>query len=137
MRFHCFPDYIFLTFNLLRCVQIGQFYHAANTSAAISKIDWHPWGEAGSTLLVMTVDGKLRYVCIIYVLQLHFLMINQRIRYLSRHGRASTNSHFCTREKAEGIHGRRRLGTRGCFIYPWQRQSRLGSTYSICSNKVG
>lgn len=23
-------------------------------------MDWHPWGEAGSTLLVMTVDGKLR-----------------------------------------------------------------------------
>jgi nucleoporin NUP82 len=53
---------LFLTIQLFRCVQIGQFYHAANTSAAIAKIDWHPWGEAGSTLLVMTVDGKLRFV---------------------------------------------------------------------------
>ena len=26
----------------------------------VAKIDWHPWGENGSTLLVMTVDGKLR-----------------------------------------------------------------------------
>ena len=61
MDFHCSSDYS-LTFNFFRCVQIGQFYHAANTSATIAKIDWHPWGEAGSTLLVMTVDGKLRYV---------------------------------------------------------------------------
>ena len=47
---------------LYRAVQIGQFYHAATSSAPIAKIDWHPWGEAGSTLLVMTVDGKLRQV---------------------------------------------------------------------------
>ena len=26
----------------------------------IAKIDWHPWGDAGSTLLIMTLDGKLR-----------------------------------------------------------------------------
>jgi len=44
-----------------RAVQIGQFYHASTVSAPIAKIEWHPWGEAGSTLLVMTVDGKLRY----------------------------------------------------------------------------
>ncbi|KAF8165176.1 hypothetical protein B0H34DRAFT_648691 [Crassisporium funariophilum] len=43
-----------------KSIQVGQFYHAASSSAAIAKIDWHPWGEAGSTLLVMTVDGKLR-----------------------------------------------------------------------------
>lgn len=53
---------LFSYLQLFRCVQIGQFYHAANTSAAIAKIDWHPWGESGSTLLIMTVDGKLRYV---------------------------------------------------------------------------
>ena len=40
---------------------MGQFYHASEMSAAIAKIEWHPWGEAGSTLMVMTVDGKLRY----------------------------------------------------------------------------
>ncbi|KIM46011.1 hypothetical protein M413DRAFT_441079 [Hebeloma cylindrosporum] len=43
-----------------KAVQIGQFYHASSDSAPIAKIEWHPWGEAGSTLLVMTVDGKLR-----------------------------------------------------------------------------
>lgn len=43
-----------------RSIQVGQFYHASNASAAVAKIEWHPWGEAGSTLMVMTVDGKLR-----------------------------------------------------------------------------
>jgi nucleoporin NUP82 len=45
-----------------RAVQIGQFYHGAEESAPVAKIDWHPWGEAGSTLLVMTTDGKFRSV---------------------------------------------------------------------------
>jgi nucleoporin NUP82 len=45
-----------------RSVQIGQFYHASKSAAPVSKIEWHPWGEAGSTLMIMTVDGKLRYV---------------------------------------------------------------------------
>ncbi|KAJ2916526.1 hypothetical protein MD484_g3938, partial [Candolleomyces efflorescens] len=43
-----------------KSVQVGQFYHGAQNSAPVAKIDWHPWGEAGSTLLVMTTDGKLR-----------------------------------------------------------------------------
>nr|GAT54001.1 predicted protein [Mycena chlorophos] len=43
-----------------KSLQIGQFYHAAKGSARIAKIQWHPWGEAGSTLMVMTEDGKLR-----------------------------------------------------------------------------
>ncbi|KAI0952617.1 hypothetical protein AcV7_008361 [Taiwanofungus camphoratus] len=43
-----------------KSIQIGQFYHAADTSVPIAKIDWHPWGEGGSTLMVMTIDGKLR-----------------------------------------------------------------------------
>src|ERR1700677_4813246 len=45
-----------------RSIQVGQFYHASDMSAAVAKIEWHPWGEAGSTLMVMTIDGKLRYV---------------------------------------------------------------------------
>ncbi|RDX53954.1 hypothetical protein OH76DRAFT_1399124 [Lentinus brumalis] len=40
--------------------QVGQYYHAAESSAPVAKIDWHPWGQGGSTLLVMTTDGKLR-----------------------------------------------------------------------------
>ncbi|KAJ7047519.1 hypothetical protein C8F04DRAFT_1022301 [Mycena alexandri] len=43
-----------------KSLQIGQFYHAANSSAPIAKIQWHPWGESGSTLMVMTEDGKMR-----------------------------------------------------------------------------
>ncbi|KAJ7638640.1 hypothetical protein FB45DRAFT_903426 [Roridomyces roridus] len=43
-----------------KSLQVGQFYHAANLSAPIAKIQWHPWGESGSTLMVMTEDGKLR-----------------------------------------------------------------------------
>ncbi|PFH52525.1 hypothetical protein AMATHDRAFT_139457 [Amanita thiersii Skay4041] len=43
-----------------KSVQLGQYYHASHASAPITKIEWHPWGEAGSTLLVMTIDGKLR-----------------------------------------------------------------------------
>ncbi|TFK55814.1 hypothetical protein OE88DRAFT_1804607 [Heliocybe sulcata] len=43
-----------------KSIQVGQFYHASATSIPIAKVEWHPWGEGGSTLLVMTVDGKLR-----------------------------------------------------------------------------
>lgn len=43
-----------------KSVQVGQFYHASKNPAPVAKIDWHPWGDAGSTLLVMTSDGKLR-----------------------------------------------------------------------------
>ncbi|OCH90689.1 hypothetical protein OBBRIDRAFT_819148 [Obba rivulosa] len=43
-----------------KSIQVGQYYHAAHTSAPIAQVDWHPWGEGGSTLLVMTIDGKLR-----------------------------------------------------------------------------
>ncbi|KAJ7499068.1 hypothetical protein FB451DRAFT_1334620 [Mycena latifolia] len=43
-----------------KSLQIGKFYHAAKSSAPIAKIQWHPWGESGSTLMVMTEDGKLR-----------------------------------------------------------------------------
>ncbi|KAH9943317.1 uncharacterized protein BXZ73DRAFT_40479 [Epithele typhae] len=40
--------------------QVGQYNHAVEGSTPIAKIDWHPWGQGGSTLLVMTTDGKLR-----------------------------------------------------------------------------
>jgi len=43
-----------------RSIQVGQYFHASSASAPIAKVEWHPWGEAGSTLMVMTVDGKLR-----------------------------------------------------------------------------
>ncbi|OBZ76188.1 Nucleoporin nup82 [Grifola frondosa] len=43
-----------------KSIQVGQYNHSAGTSVPIAKVDWHPWGEGGSTLMVMTVDGKLR-----------------------------------------------------------------------------
>ncbi|KAG2369934.1 hypothetical protein BDR07DRAFT_1387385 [Suillus spraguei] len=43
-----------------KSIQVGSFYHHSHSSAPIAKIEWHPWGEAGSTLMIMTVDGKLR-----------------------------------------------------------------------------
>lgn len=56
------PGYSKLVSSTIDCksVQVGQFYHASTTSVPVAKIEWHPWGEAGSTLMVMTVDGKLR-----------------------------------------------------------------------------
>ncbi|KJA30085.1 hypothetical protein HYPSUDRAFT_32154 [Hypholoma sublateritium FD-334 SS-4] len=56
------PGYSRLVPSRLDCkaIQIGQFYHATPHSAPLAKIEWHPWGEAASTLLVMTIDGKLR-----------------------------------------------------------------------------
>ncbi|KAI6164741.1 hypothetical protein EDD17DRAFT_1557731 [Pisolithus thermaeus] len=50
------PGYSKLVSSTIECksVQVGQFYHASTT------IEWHPWGEAGSILMVVTVDGKLR-----------------------------------------------------------------------------
>ncbi|KAG2013406.1 hypothetical protein CC2G_010323 [Coprinopsis cinerea AmutBmut pab1-1] len=49
-----------------KAVQVGKYYHARDSSVPVAKIDWHPWGEAGSTLLVMTTDGRLREYDISY-----------------------------------------------------------------------
>ncbi|KAF9263555.1 hypothetical protein L218DRAFT_901764 [Marasmius fiardii PR-910] len=56
------PGYSRLVPTAIDCksVQIGQFYHASEDAAPVVKVEWHPWGESGSTLMVMTVDGKLR-----------------------------------------------------------------------------
>lgn len=45
-----------------RSIQVGQYYHASSNATPIAKVEWHPWGEGGTTLLVMTTDGKLRYL---------------------------------------------------------------------------
>lgn len=49
-----------------RSIQIGQYYHASKDSPPIAKIGWHPWGEGGTTLMVMTTDGKMRFVSVCY-----------------------------------------------------------------------
>ena len=43
-----------------RSLKVGSLYYS-ELSSPIIKIDWHPWGLYGSTLLVMTADGTLRY----------------------------------------------------------------------------
>lgn len=43
-----------------KSIRIGQYIHGARDAPPIAKIDWHPWGDGGTTLMVMTVDGKLR-----------------------------------------------------------------------------
>ncbi|THH33582.1 hypothetical protein EUX98_g536 [Antrodiella citrinella] len=43
-----------------KSIQIGQYYHASKDSAPIAKIEWHPWGDGGTTLMIMTTDGKMR-----------------------------------------------------------------------------
>lgn len=40
-------------------MQIGEYYHVPGSSR-ITKVDWHPWGEGGASLLVLTGDGQLR-----------------------------------------------------------------------------
>ncbi|KAG8722485.1 hypothetical protein FRC08_001541 [Ceratobasidium sp. 394] len=40
-------------------IQIGEYYHLPG-STRITKVDWHPWGEGGASLLVLTSDGQLR-----------------------------------------------------------------------------
>ncbi|KAF8318139.1 hypothetical protein DL93DRAFT_2054844 [Clavulina sp. PMI_390] len=43
-----------------KAIQVGQYYHATTGSSRIAKIDWHPWGDGGSSLLVLTSDTVLR-----------------------------------------------------------------------------
>ncbi|KAJ1030336.1 hypothetical protein NDA16_001246 [Ustilago loliicola] len=43
-----------------RTVPVAPYYHSAHSDAAVSKVDWHPWGENGTSLLVLTDDGLLR-----------------------------------------------------------------------------
>ncbi|CAE6397697.1 unnamed protein product [Rhizoctonia solani] len=40
-------------------IQMGEYYHVPGSSR-ITKVDWHPWGEGGTSLLVLTSDGQLR-----------------------------------------------------------------------------
>ncbi|VDB86566.1 unnamed protein product [Peniophora sp. CBMAI 1063] len=56
------PGYMRLVPTNIDCksIKVGQPYHGVATSSPVAKLQWHPWGDSGSTLLVMTVDGKLR-----------------------------------------------------------------------------
>lgn len=43
-----------------RTVPIAPYYHSAHSETSVAKVDWHPWGENGTSLLVLTEDGLLR-----------------------------------------------------------------------------
>ncbi|CBQ67735.1 conserved hypothetical protein [Sporisorium reilianum SRZ2] len=43
-----------------RTVPVAPYYHSAHSDSAVAKVDWHPWGENGTSLLVLTEDGLLR-----------------------------------------------------------------------------
>ncbi|PWZ02689.1 hypothetical protein BCV70DRAFT_196935 [Testicularia cyperi] len=43
-----------------RTAAIGAYYHSAHAATGIVKVTWHPWGDAGTSLLVLTDDAVLR-----------------------------------------------------------------------------
>ncbi|EPQ28790.1 uncharacterized protein PFL1_03593 [Pseudozyma flocculosa PF-1] len=43
-----------------RSVPVAPYYHSVHGLNRIAKVQWHPWGEAGTSLLVLTDDGLLR-----------------------------------------------------------------------------
>lgn len=49
-----------------RSFAIDEFQLSASASAAITKVLWHPLGEGGNSLWVLTADGKLRYAVLPY-----------------------------------------------------------------------
>lgn len=56
------PGFTRLVSSTVDCksIQIGQYHHASKDSPPIAKVEWHPWGDGGTTLMVMTADGKMR-----------------------------------------------------------------------------
>jgi nucleoporin NUP82 len=50
----------YLLININRSIQVGQYYHAVSASSRVTKVDWHPWSEGGSSLLVLTADSMFR-----------------------------------------------------------------------------
>ncbi|PWN47778.1 hypothetical protein IE53DRAFT_381867 [Violaceomyces palustris] len=44
----------------VRSAPVGPYYHSDHATSAIAKVQWHPWGEGGTSLLVLTQDGTLR-----------------------------------------------------------------------------
>ena len=44
-----------------RSLVIDEHLYNASSLSVITKVDWHPWGESGQSLWILTSDGKLRY----------------------------------------------------------------------------
>ncbi|OCF61916.1 hypothetical protein L486_01580 [Kwoniella mangroviensis CBS 10435] len=43
-----------------RTITVDEFQFSPSSNDAITKVAWHPWGEGGNSLWVLTADGKLR-----------------------------------------------------------------------------
>ncbi|EJU06592.1 hypothetical protein DACRYDRAFT_61384 [Dacryopinax primogenitus] len=43
-----------------RCFAIGPFFHSSPKASRLARVDWHPFGEGGASLMVLTEDGTLR-----------------------------------------------------------------------------
>ncbi|WRT69531.1 uncharacterized protein IL334_006518 [Kwoniella shivajii] len=43
-----------------RAIRVDEFQFSPSSNDTISKVSWHPWGEGGNSLWVLTTDGKLR-----------------------------------------------------------------------------
>ncbi|KAF9008902.1 hypothetical protein BDQ17DRAFT_1349165 [Cyathus striatus] len=109
-----------------KSLQVGQFYHSAANSAPIAKVDWHPWGEAGSTLLVMTIDGKLRE----YDISVDSEEPQQVLSFVSeRKSKSFVAEDPAEREAASFVLGKGRADWGPLTMYAVMRS---GDIYSIC-----
>ncbi|WWC95514.1 hypothetical protein V866_002379 [Kwoniella sp. B9012] len=43
-----------------RAIPVDEFQFSPSSNDVITKVAWHPWGEGGNSLWVLTADGKLR-----------------------------------------------------------------------------
>ncbi|WVF68598.1 hypothetical protein IAT40_003367 [Kwoniella sp. CBS 6097] len=43
-----------------RAIPIDEFQFSPSSNDIISKVQWHPWGESGNSLWILTANGKLR-----------------------------------------------------------------------------
>ena len=40
--------------------KVDAYQFSPSSAAVITKVLWHPWGEAGQSLWILTSDGELR-----------------------------------------------------------------------------
>jgi len=45
-----------------RAFAIDEFEYSSGSQVVISKVLWHPLGEGGESLWILTSDGRLQYV---------------------------------------------------------------------------
>ncbi|KAF9055104.1 hypothetical protein BDZ89DRAFT_1055715 [Hymenopellis radicata] len=127
------PGFSRLVPDTLDCksVQVGQFHHASTSSPPIAKIDWHPWGEAGTTLLVMTIDGKLRLAFSEYDIAVDAEDPQQLLTFVSdkKSGKSFVDEDPDDRQVASFALGKGRGDWGPLTIYAVMKS---GDIYSIC-----